>query len=80
MKYRNEDGKVSDTPSTLDVCGAKRDDIILDKADLELVLVELFQGLYGHENPPTVTITLLHEEKDLLIEVEFSKDEYQTPF
>jgi hypothetical protein len=78
MKYRNKAGKVSDKPSILDMF--ERDDIILDKDDLESVLTTYYQRLYCHEHPPTVTITLLHEEKDLLIEVEFFKDESQIPF
>lgn len=80
VRYRDKDGKVSHEDSHVGYEGGTRDDIILNRDELIGVLQTYFAQRYGHETPPHVTITLLHQDKDLLVEVEFQEKDYPVPF
>lgn len=79
VRYRDREGKVSDRDSHVGHANGVRDDIILNRDELIGVIQTYFAQRYGHSTPPHVTITLLHQDKDLLVEVEFQEVDYPIP-
>jgi hypothetical protein len=80
VRYRNKEGKVSEKDTPLGYEGGVRDTIIMNQEELVGVIQTYFAQRYGHEIPPQIKITLLDEEKDLLVEVEFQENDYPIPF